>query len=125
MELALQIVIGLFCLLLTMLGIRSMFMPRSMGEAQSITPNGVVGLNTVRGVIGGFFFGCVAMLALGLATGDGTWLLAVAVLMVLVAAGRIVGIVADGFDKAVMPPLVIELVLAGTMVARHLLAGSA
>ena len=84
MELVLQIVIGLFCLLLTLLGIRAMFMPRSMGEAQSITPNGVVGLNTVRSVIGGFFFGCVAMLALGLATGDATWLLAVAVLMVLV-----------------------------------------
>ena len=30
--------------------------------------------------------------------------------MAVVALGRIVGIMADGFDKAVVPPLVVELV---------------
>ena len=125
MEFALQIIIGVFCLPLSILGIRSMFMPRSMSEAQSITPNGAAGLNTVRSVIGGFFFACVAMLALGLASGNTTWFLAVAILMGMVAVGRVVGLVADGFDKAVVPPLVIELVIGGLVVAGHVLVAGA
>ena len=98
MELALRILIGVFCLPLAALGLRSMFTPQSMGEAQSIAPEGAAGLNTIRGVIGGFFGACVTMLALGLVTGETLWFLAVAILMGVVIVGRVVGIAADGFD---------------------------
>ena len=49
-----------------------------------------------------------------------TWFLAVAILMAAAALGRIVGIAIDGFDKAVLPPLVIELVIGGVLLAAHL-----
>ena len=38
--------------------------------------------------------------------------------------GRVVGIVADGFDKAVVPPLVVEVVIGGVLVAAHLVLGA-
>lgn len=40
--------------------------------------------------------------------------------MAAAALGRIVGIAIDGFDKAVLPPLVIELVIGGVLLAAHL-----
>ena len=38
MEHVVLILVGVLCLPLTLLGIRSMFTPRSMGKAMSITP---------------------------------------------------------------------------------------
>ncbi|MDN3685126.1 hypothetical protein QW180_22235 [Vibrio sinaloensis] len=39
--------------------------------------------------------------------------------MVAVAIGRVVGLVLDGFDKAVVPPLVLELVIAAILMFAH------
>ena len=76
-------------------------------------------------MIGGFFLACVSMLALGLATHQSLWFLAVANLMGVVMIGRAVGIVTDGFDKAVIPPLLVESVIGSVLVATHfvLIAG--
>ena len=82
-------------------------------------PDGVAGLSTIRGLIGGFFLACVSMLALGLASYETIWFLAVAILMGVVVIGRVVGIVADGFDKAVVPPLIVEQVIGGVLVTAH------
>lgn len=119
METAFQIIVAVFCLPLLALGIKSMFTPEGMGKEMSISPKGAAGLNTIRAVIGGLFFACVAMLIVGLVTQQTTWFLAVAIIMVAVAFGRVVGILADGLDKAVIPPLVVELVLIGGLVAAH------
>lgn len=68
-------------------GVRSMFMPANMGDAVGLTPVGIPGLSEIRSVLGGFFFACIAMIIIGLV---------------------------DGFDKTIVPPLAIELVIAGT-----------
>ncbi len=125
MELTMRILIGVLCLPLSALGLRSMLAPKRMAEAQSIAPEGVAGLNTIRGVLGGLFLSCVAMLVLGLATGETLWFLAVAILMGVVVVGRLVGVATDGFDKAVAPALVVELVMGGALVAGHLVLGGA
>lgn len=124
MELALQIVVGVLCLPLSVLGLRSMFKPKGIGEAMAITPEGAAGLSTIRGVLGGFFLASVSMLVLGLATHETIWFLAVAIVMGIAIIGRLVGIVADGFDKAVVPPLVVEVVIGGVLVAAHLVLGA-
>ena len=125
MEQALQIAVGIVGLPLFALGLRSMFSPKSMAQAVAIAPEGPAGLSTVRGVLGGLFLACAAMLAVGLATGQTLWFLAVAIVMGVVIVGRGVGIVADGFDKAVVPPIVVELVIGSVLVAAHVvLAGS-
>ncbi|MEM7155711.1 MAG: hypothetical protein AAF799_22870 [Myxococcota bacterium] len=120
MELALQITVGIVSLPLLALGLRSMLAPRGMGTAMAIAPRGAAGLSTIRGVAGGLFFASVSMLALGLLTGQTLWLLAVAMIMGAVMLGRFVGIVADGFDRAVLPPLVVEAVIGSALVLAHL-----
>lgn len=112
----------LVCLPLAGLGLRSMFAPAGIAKTMSIAPDGSAGLNTVRGVLGGLFLACVSMLALGVATGEHLWFLSVAIVMGVIAFGRLVGIVADGFDRAVVPPLVVEVLFASVLVSAYLLA---
>ncbi|MGI9605362.1 MAG: DUF4345 family protein [Acidimicrobiales bacterium] len=119
METTMQIIVGILAVPLFALGIRSMFMPANMGEAVGLTPVGVPGLSEIRSVLGGFFLACVTMIITGLATDETAWFLAVAILMAAAAIGRIVSIAVDGFHKAALPPLVIELVIGGVLLAAH------
>lgn len=119
MELTLQIFVGLATLMLLGLGTMSMFAPKRMVSNFAIEPIGAAGLSTIRSVIGGLFLASVAMLAIGLTTGQTLGFLAVAILLGVVAFGRIVGIVLDGFDKVVVPPLLVELVIIGVLVTAH------
>lgn len=121
METTLLALVAITCLPLTALGLRSMFAPSSIGKAMSITPEGSVGLNTIRGVLGGLFLASVSMLGLGIAMREGLWFMAVSLLMGVVILGRLVGIAVDGFDRAVVPPLVVELVIGGVLLAAALL----
>ena len=58
-------------------------------------------------------------------TGETVWLLAVALLMGAAAIGRVVGIAADGYDKAVLRPLVAEVVISAVDVLAHIRFGIA
>lgn len=122
METALQVVVGVTAVPLLALGARSMFKPRGMEAPFSLTPRGAAGLSTIRSVAGGLFFACASMLGLGLSTGETLWFLAVAIVMGAVAVGRVVGIVSDGLDKAVIPPLLVEVAIGGTLVVAHFIA---
>ena len=120
MELTLQILVGLATVMLLGLGTMSMFAPRRMVKNFAIEPIGRAGLSTIRSVIGGLFIASVAMLAFGLTTGQTLGFVAVALLLGVVAFGRVVGIVTDGFDKAVVPPLVVELVIIAVLLAAYM-----
>ncbi|MGH1340777.1 MAG: DUF4345 family protein [Nannocystales bacterium] len=124
METSLHIIVGLAGLPLLFLGLRSLFKPRTMADAFSVVPKGAAGLSTLRSLPGGLFLASVAMLILGLTTGDTTWLLSVALIMGAVAMGRIVGIVSDGLVKEVVPPLLVELVIGGALVTAHFVLGA-
>jgi hypothetical protein len=119
MELTLQILVALAALMLSGLGVMSMFAPRRMVKNFAIEPIGTAGLSTIRSVIGGLFLASVVMLAFGLTSGQTLGFVAVALLLAVVAFGRIVGLVADGFDKAVVPPLVVELVIITVLLAAY------
>ncbi|MEM7417790.1 MAG: hypothetical protein AAF389_20035 [Gemmatimonadota bacterium] len=101
------------------LGAKTVFAPTSMLDNFGIDPRGPVGLNTLRGVIGGLFFGATAMLVSGLATEDPTWFFAAAQLLTAVAAGRLLGLAVDGFEKTVIPPLVLETVMIAILVGAY------
>ncbi|MEM1236545.1 MAG: hypothetical protein AAGI10_06200 [Pseudomonadota bacterium] len=45
------------------------------------------------------------------------------VLMGVVAFGRVVGIVTDGFDKAVVPPLAVALVIIAVLMTAYVQLG--
>ncbi|MEM7461358.1 MAG: DUF4345 family protein [Pseudomonadota bacterium] len=119
MQLTFQILVGLATLMMLGLGTMSMFAPKRMVANFAIEPVGNAGLSTIRSVIGGLFLASVALLAIGLATGQTLAFIAVAILMGVVAFGRIVGIVTDGFDRAVIPPLFVELVIIGVLIGAY------
>ena len=120
-----SVLVGLICLALSGLGVMSMFAPKKMVKNFAIEPQGSAGLNTIRGVIGGLFIAGLAMLIAGLVTGETLWFLAVAIVLGVVALGRTVGILLDGFEKSVAPPLVLEMVMVAILVAAHLQLGVA
>lgn len=119
MNTVLQIIIGLLAIPLAALGIRSMFLPTNMGHAVGLTPNGIPGLSEIRSVLGGLFLASAAMIITGLATDNTTWFLAVAIIMGAAAIGRLISIATDGPSRAVIPPLVIELVITGVLMGGH------
>ena len=123
MDLVLQALVGLMCLIVTGLGATSMFAPKSMVDVLSVEPAGSAGLNTIRGVVGGMFIGCSALLVTGLVTGHTAFFLAVATIMGVVAIGRLVGIAVDGFHKSVVIPLVVEAVGVTIFVGAHFQLG--
>lgn len=123
MNLTLQILVGLATMMLLGLGTMSMFAPRRMVKNFALEPVGTAGLSTIRSVIGGLFLASVAMLSFALATGQTLGYVAVALLLASVALGRVVGLVTDGFDKAVVPPLLVELVIIAVLTAAYLHLG--
>ena len=125
MENFIQILVGLAELMLFGLGAMSMFAPKKMLKNFAVEPLGNPGLSTVRAVIGGLFMGGVAMLILGFLGGQTLWYLAVAILLGAVALGRVIGFLFDGFDKAVVPGLIVELVMVTIFVTAHMQLGIA
>jgi len=119
MDILLQILVGLATVMLLGLGTMSMFAPRRMLKNFALEPIGVAGLSTVRSVVGGLFLTSVLLLSYGLASGQTEGFLVIALLMGVVAVGRVVGLIADGFDKAVIPPLIVELVIIAVLVSAH------
>lgn len=117
MEIALDILVLLATIMLSGLGIVSMFAPHRMLDNFALEPKGRAGLSTIRSVIGGMFLASVAFLVAAQITGEALGYLAVAMVMGAVALGRLIGIVMDGFDRAVMPPLIVELVIMAVLTA--------
>ena len=111
MDSVIQGLVGLSCLFLVGLGVKTMFTPNSMLELLAIKPEGSAGLNTIRGFLGGLTAGSSIVLGVGLATGNTTFYLAVAMVMGTVIIGRLIGIAFDGFDKKVLFPLIAEIVM--------------
>ncbi len=118
MTLTLKIVSGLFALLFLTMGVGHMFDPVGNAEGVGLSPLGELGLNTLRGDLGGMFLACTALIGLGLFLKKGEWLLAVAVLMLFIALGRLMGFVMDG--SPAQPALVafgFEIVIAAVLFA--------
>ena len=118
MALTLKIVSGLFALLFLFMGVGHMFDPAANAEGVGLSPLGEMGLNTLRGDMGGMFLASTALIGLGLFLKKGEWLLAVAVLMLFIAAGRLVGFAVDG--NPAQPTLVafgFEIVIAAVLFA--------
>ena len=118
MTLTLKIVSGLFALLFLFMGAGFVFDPAGSGSNVGLSPLGELGLNTLRGDMGGLFLASTALIGLGLFFRNGAWLVAVAVLMLFIAAGRLLGFVFDG--NPTQPTLLafaFEIVIAGVLIA--------
>ncbi len=119
MKIALKIVVGVISLLLLFLGLGAVIEPSVSATQFGLTPNGIVGLSTLRSDMGGMFVTGGVLLALGLVRGQTLWFLAVALLMGFIALGRLVGFVVDGFDQRLLMPFIFELVFVVVLVVAH------
>ncbi|WP_051303549.1 DUF4345 family protein [Psychromonas aquimarina] len=124
METVIQSLLGLSCLFLACLGIKTMFSPKSMVEILDIEIETAAGLNTVRGFLGGLFIGSSTLLAAGLITANTTFILSVAITMSAVVIGRCVGIVIDGYNKKVLFPLAAEIIMTAAFIAAYTQLGA-
>jgi len=120
MEMVIRGLVALVCLFTFGLGIMSMFAPSVMVKNFSLEPDGIAGLSAIRSVMGGLFLSSLSMLLLGLTTNETIWFLAVAIIMGVVALGRMVGIVFDGFTGKILPPLIVELAIVAVLTSAHL-----
>ncbi len=117
MDMAIRIVVGAIALLFLFMGANLMFAPATAAEGFALTPIGAQGLNTLRADLGGMFLTGTALLILGLVQKKSEWFLAVAVLMAIIAFGRLVGFVVDGSpSSATLSPFVAELVITAILV---------
>lgn len=117
MILALRFVIGAFALLFLFMGAGFLFDPVGNAASLALTPEGAHGLNTLRGDMAGLFIGSALLLVLGVIRREPAWLLAVALLMVVIACGRVVGFVVDGTPaQATLVAFGFEVVIAAVMI---------
>ncbi len=127
MDLTLKILAGLFALLFIFMGSGFMLDPTGNAASLAVVPMGEHGLNTLRGDLGGLFLASAALILLGIIQNKGEWLVAVAVLMVFIAAGRLIGFVIDGDPaEATVVAFGFEIVIAAVLIfaGRRMAAGT-
>ena len=111
MQIAIKVVVGLMALLFLFMGVNLMFDPVGGAPGFSLTPLGADGLNTIRGDLGGMFVTAAVLLVLGIIQQKAQWFYAGAILMGVIAFGRLIGFVVDGGPSDVtMPAFIAELV---------------
>ncbi|MEJ2089746.1 MAG: DUF4345 family protein [Gammaproteobacteria bacterium] len=117
MEMSLRIIVVLIGLLFAFMGLNLMFNPLGGAEGMGLTPIGELGLNTLRADLGGMFLAGTVLLVLALIQRRAEWFLAVAVLMAVIAFGRVVGFVLDGNPSdATLTALGFEIVIMAVLI---------
>ncbi len=75
----------------------------------------IAGLSLARADLGGFFVGAALLCVLGLRTGQGQLLNAVAVLIGAIAIGRTIGLFVDGFHGTMALLIGIEIAMVAVL----------
>lgn len=115
MSRTLKVLVGLVCVLLALLGVRWMFAPLGMAKEIGMGLATLDALNVARGDLGGMFIAGAILGVIGLRSGDGRWLQAVALVIVCVAIGRAVGIYADGFAAMSLISIAVEVAMTAIL----------
>lgn len=97
--------------------LRWVFTPVPMSAEAGISLSGPAAFSHMRGDTGGAFFAVGALLLLGLFRREPGYLEAVALIMVGIVAGRLIGIALDGFLPQIGIAMAVELVTAAAAFA--------
>ena len=111
--------VALLALLFLGLALNFLFNPLTAGAQFGVVPDGIVGLNTLRGDLGGLFLACSVMLLVGMVRAERLWYLAVAGIMAAIALGRLLGFVMDGFAGNNLPAFVAEIVFIAILATAY------
>ena len=119
MKKGIKILIIILAIPIIMLGLKTMFDPTSMIDKWGMTPMGNTGLNSLRSMFPGILLGGGSMMIIGVWKNNTTWFLATALIMLVVAFGRILSFSIDGFDAASLAPTLYEVVVAVLLIFSH------
>ncbi len=115
----LRVLLVLLAGFFVLMGIYFVSAPLEAKQLFAIEPVGVLGLNTIRGDLGGLFLAFGAFATLGLRNPGAAWLPALALIMLTIAFGRLTGLVLDGFDPQALVLLVVEVLTAALAFGAH------
>lgn len=110
-----KILAGVTAALMILGGINTMIVGGDAWAFLALEPIGAEGANTIRADIGGMFLTSGVVTAIGLYKKRPDFLVVISVMMVLIAAGRIVGIALDGFVQQSLTFFIIEIVIAAIL----------
>ena len=119
MTIALKIFCGVYGALLALLGGRWWFSFEPIAAEWLVEPLGPQGVNNLVADMGALFFSGAIMIALGLRSGHSVWLLAVALMMAVAAAGRLFAYATIGYVPETLVPLIFEIARCAFLLVTH------
>lgn len=123
MDTLLRLALLLIAAFFAVLGLAIMVTPGLASEIFAVSPDGILGLSTLRGDLGGIFLCGGALAGLGLRDPGAAWLPALALLVGAIALGRLIGLMIDGFDTRAVSNIAVEvLIVVVALSARKRLA---
>jgi ribonuclease Z len=110
-ETVFRLLVGLTGLFFLALGIGFMAFPDILAAVFSVEPAYGLGVNGIRSDFGGLFLGMSFFCLLGAMTGRCRWLAVPIIFLLLIIAGRLIGIGLDGPSSAGVKSLLVEVIL--------------
>lgn len=111
MVMTLKVITAAIGIWLVAIALGWMLFPADLSAQFGVTLNGVQGMNTGRGDLGGMFLagGIMCLLGIRRHPSSAWFLYAFALLMGTVALGRVIGFVLDGPDALTIAPFLVEI----------------
>ena len=106
-----RLLVGLTGLFFLALGIGFMAFPDILAAVFSVEPAYSLGVNGIRSDFGGLFLGMSFFCLIGATTGRCRWLTVPIIFLLLIIAGRLIGIGLDGPSPAAVKSLLVEVIL--------------
>lgn len=110
LEIVFRLLVGLIGLFFLALGIGFMAFPDILAAVFSVEPAYALGVSGIRSDFGGLFLGMSFFCLLG-ATRSSRWLAVPIIFLLLIIAGRMIGIGLEGSSSAGVKSLLVELIL--------------
>ncbi len=110
-RLAMRGLLGAVGLLFVAIALRIWTRPEAMAATLGLAAQSPLGLATLRADMGAFFAGGGLFVLAAAVRAERRWLVPALVLLSLALAGRIVSLLAGGFDLMSLPPMVLEALL--------------
>ena len=111
MQKLLRVIIGLFGILFIVLAAGFLLDPVQAASKLGVGPLAPLGLATLRGDFVGFFGAGGILSVMGAVRNDSRYLAALLLMIAMTLAGRLITSATSGFDVAMGPPMLVEVLI--------------
>ena len=110
-----KVLAGIAAVAMILSGVNAMFVGGDAWAMFALEPIGPEGASTIRADIAGMFLTSGVVTAVGLYQKRPDFLTVIGVMMILIAVGRVAGIVLDGYAQQPFVFMIVEFVLAAIL----------